>query len=697
MSGTLAYPALLLSQLIILALFGTTAMELSIGKGLLARPRRTLGGWLLVAGALYFGVMVVRYVIRMGLYPEERWTGGSIPIFFHLVLASFILIVAGYHRFQPIHGSDVAVRRSRSAQWIGRLGRGALGLFVLIGLALWITWQLAPTLLAHNLGARPAEYAVAIDRNVGLITTDGTRLKADVYHPRGAGTKTPTILVRLPGNKTFENGLKTDVVGRMWAERGYTFVVQGVRGRFGSSGEHYPFRDERKDGKETLSWLSKQPWWDGRLGMLGGSYFAYTQWVLADQKDPGPSAFLMQIASSDNHAMFYPGGAFSLESALYWASLSHGDRDVKPSTSALEKGFTGFPLREADDRAGHDVDFFNDWVDHPDKDAYWSAADGENRPAQLQSPVLLMGGWYDPYLPSLLQDFAVIREQARSDVADATRLIVGPWTHARTVVFPDGATPSGYRLESIRPAIAWFDQHLRGTDEPRMAPVRIYVMGEHRWRNEEEWPLARTRYTPYYLHGAGDANTLHGDGELRVVPSTEASSDSYVYDPLDPVPSAGGAMLGPRSGIALQNEVEQRTDVLVYTSPILEEAIEVTGPVELVLYVSTTAPRTDFTAKLVDVYPGGAAYNVSEGVLRRSYEEADTRVKIRVELWPTSILFRSGHRIRLEISSSSNPRFDRNPNTAQTISTAVSTIPARQTIYHGPALTSHLVLPIIPR
>lgn len=156
MSGTLAYPALLLSQLIILAVFGKTAMELSIGKGLLARPRRALGGWLLVAGALYFGVMVVRYLIRMGLYPEERWTGGSIPIFFHLVLASFILIVAGYHRFQPIHGSDVLVRRSRSGQWIGRLGRGALGLLVLIGLALWITWQLAPTLLAHNLGARPA-------------------------------------------------------------------------------------------------------------------------------------------------------------------------------------------------------------------------------------------------------------------------------------------------------------------------------------------------------------------------------------------------------------------------------------------------------------------------------------------------------------------------------------------------------------
>lgn len=230
-------------------------------------------------------------------------------------------------------------------------------------------------------------------------------------------------------------------------------------------------------------------------------------------------------------------------------------------------------------------------------------------------------------------------------------------------------------------------------------------MGRNTWREEATWPLPRTRYTPYYLHSSGRANTLNGDGILSLEPPGEEASDRFVYDPQNPVPSAGGAMLGPNAGIQPQNAVEQREDVLVYTTPPLAEAIEVTGPVQLRLQVSTTAPHTDFTAKLVDVHPDGTGYNVSEGILRRGYdnaigtdglEDTQTPTEIAIDLWPTSQVFFPGHRLRLEVSSSSYPRFDRNPNTGGNIPTERQSVTATQTVYHHTAAVSRLILPIIP-
>ncbi len=568
--------------------------------------------------------------------------------------------------------------------------------------------RFASSILAHQLGLRPAECAVRIERGVAMKTFDGITLVSDIYHPRRAG-RTPTILVRIPYAKTLVNTLFATVVGRMWAEQGYTVVIQGTRGRYQSGGVYDPLRYERQDGIETLRWIAKQSWFNGRLGMWGSSYFGYTQWVLADQIDPGPSALLIQLASTDFHGMFYPGGAFSLESALCWAVVSHGEKDRGadwPSPQELQAGYNGFPLVEADDRIVTDIPFFNDWVQHAERDEYWLAIDGENRARNLQAPVLLMAGWFDPFLPTQLHDFVRIRREAKPEVASATRLIIGPWAHARTVTFPGGLTPRNYRLESLAPSVAWFDQHLRssGTTVPETAPVRIYVMGENIWRDEQEWPLARTRYTSYYLRSAGKANSLTGDGVLSLTPPTlQEPPDTYLYDPRNPVSSAGGAMIGPRAGIARQNAIEARSDVLVYTTAPLEEDLEVTGPIQLVLYVSTTAPHTDFTAKLVDVHTDGSAYNISEGILRRSYSGpsgavgADRATEIQIDLWPTSVVFFKGHGIRLEVSSSNYPRFDRNPNTGRPIATETQPTVALQTLHHGRETPSHLILPVIPR
>jgi len=692
-SGVVSYPRLLAFQIAIIVLYSKVCLDFTRGRGFFVIPRRKLGLGLLSFGSVYLAVMLIRYVIRMSLYPHERWTGGSIPIFLHWVLASFLLTVGAYHwsqtRDQARHASIVNRRWARAIWAVGIA-------LVVVGVGQWARLQLAPTRLARQLGIRGPEFAVRAERGVRVRMTDGVELVCDVYHPRRA-QQPPTILVRIPLFRDLKHRLFSDIIGRMWAERGYTVVIQGIRGHYGSGGAYYPLRGERQDGIETLRWIAQQPWFHGRLGMWGGSYFGYTQWVLADQVNPGPSALMIQISSTDFHGMFYPGGAFSLESALYWAVWSASGRSDPPAPDVLQPGFEGLPLIEADDRVGKDIAYFNDWVTHAERDDYWSDIDGEGRPESLAAPVLSMAGWYDPYLPTQLNDFIRIRRGEKPSVAAASRLIVGPWSHARTVTLPGSIELRNYRLESLAPSVGWFDQHLQLRQAAASAPIHLYVMGANLWRDEQEWPLARARYTPFYLHSAGAANSAGGDGLLTLTPpASQEPPDRYAHDPNNPVPSQGGAMMGPRAGIRLQTNVERRPDVLVYSTAPLQEPMEVTGPVSLTLHVSTTAPSTDFTAKLVDVHPDGSAYNVTDGILRRMYEGAEQLTEIRIDLWPTSMVFLKGHRVRLEVSSSNYPRFDRNPNTGRQIATETETLLAHQTIHHSQEAPSRLVLPIIP-
>jgi putative CocE/NonD family hydrolase len=699
-SGAVAYPLLLASQIAIILVFATIALEVTTGRGVFAVPRRRAAVALLAIGSVYLAVMAIRYAIRMTLYPHERWSGGSIPIFFHWVLAGFVLVLGFYHRrFAPRLPTSLHPIRARAVQSV-------VWLLTILGVAGFVIYQLAPTLLARVLASRPAEYAVRIDRHVAMTTSDGVTLRADIYRPVRAGA-TPTILVRIPFSKTIENSLFATVVGRFWAERGYTAVIQGTRGRYESGGEYYPLMHERRDGLETLAWLNGQAWFDGRLGMWGGSAFGHTQWAVADRLPAGPSgrsALMVQISSTDFHGMFYPGGAFSLASALFWAIRSRGAEDGWPDAEALGRGAAGLPLLDADDRAGADVPFFNDWVGHPARDAYWQRIDGEDRAASLQGPVLLTAGWFDPFLPGQLADFVRIQRGARHDVAGATRLIVGPWAHAETVTLPGAGATRNYRLESLAPSVPWFDRNLRsmGPGAQPDSPVRLFVMGTNVWRDEPEWPLVRAIPMSWYLRSGGRANSASGDGGLSTTAPTEHEPpDTFASDPKDPVPTRGGAMLGSGSGVARQDDVELRRDVLVYTTAPLVDDVEVTGPLTATLYVATSAPHTDFTAKLVDVHRDGTPFNVSDGILRRQHTastdpaRADP-VAIEISLWPTSMVFRQGHRIRLEVASSNFPRYDRNPNTGAPIATATVTAVARQAVHHGPQAPSRIVLPVVP-
>jgi uncharacterized protein len=382
-SGVLPYPELLTAQILIILLYGKICLDFARAHGYFVTPRRRLGTNLLKFGSLYLGVMIIRYIIRMGLYAHERWIGGSIPIFFHWVLSSFLLVLGTYHWTRTQDSVQASPRlstlRTRMLHWSQIILIG-------LGVVLWAGYQLAPSILAREIGFRRAQFAVRVQSHAAMTTTDGTNLVAEIFHPQHT-VRTPTILVRIPLSRTFKNYLFVSIIGRMWAERGYTVVIQGTRGRYGSGGAFYPLRGERQDGIETLAWIAKQPWFNEKIATWGGSAFGYTQWAIADQANPGPSALSIYLASTDFHGMFYPGGAFSLYSALSWAGRSQGSQDVVdfPPSEEVSRAANGFPLVDADRRmVARDIPFFRDWVQHQDRDAYWVDIDGTARSTSLK-------------------------------------------------------------------------------------------------------------------------------------------------------------------------------------------------------------------------------------------------------------------------------------------------------------------------
>jgi len=559
-----------------------------------------------------------------------------------------------------------------------------------LGAVLFLAWlplldKIAGGFFLPTEQVRPARYSVSPARQMEFTTSDGVALAADVYHPIGL-KRSPTILVRIPLTDTVWNRVRTTSIARFWAARGYTIVMQGTRGRYHSGGVFEPLSHEREDGIETMRWLQHQPWYNGKVATWGGSAFGQTQWAIADQHDPGVGAFFVQIASSHFYTVFHPGGAFALESGLYWALNSNGPRDRDVDMAALDRGAKAFPTLMADNAAGAQVPFFDTWVQAARDSAYWRNADGEDRARHASAPMLLLGGWYDPFLPTMLQDFADLSaENASRD----TRLIIGPYAHAREIVWPGAKLAEPYRRASVAPALAWFDSRLAVTTAAlRMPRVRIFVLGENVWRDENEWPLARTNFTSLYLREGGRL--------LNEASQDRDAHDHYLYDPRNPVPTLGGAMIGPRGGVARQAPIGTRADVLSFVTPVLEKPVEITGPVRAVLWVATDAPSTDFTAKLSDVYPDGAAYNLVDGILRREYARG-AKTRIEIELGPISVLVPPGHRLRLDVSSSNHPRFDRNPNTGERAATATQTIVANQTLWRGAGAASEIVLPIIPR
>jgi putative CocE/NonD family hydrolase len=556
--------------------------------------------------------------------------------------------------------------------------------------------------LGCTLPAVPASVGTIKEFHVRIAMRDGVHLAANIFRPSQPG-RIPAILMRTPYNKG------DDITSHYQAfvDQGYAIVVQDVRGRYESDGLFQPLTQEPRDGDDTLNWIARQPWSDGKIGMMGGSYLGIVQWKVAILNNPHLKAIFPVVSGYDDYRdRFYSnGGAMKLGNRLLWMSGNVRARDFQPPE--FIQFVRAWPLRQADRVAtGLTCDWYQKSLDHPGYDSFWQSISTRAQIQRVRVPVFSVGGWYDNFVESDLEAYAALRRSS-----GLHRILIGPWPHNMSMKFRgvDFGRESTVALRGLQ--LQWFDQWLKSKDTPLLSrpPVRIFVMGANRWREEREWPLPRTRWTPVYLDSKGRANSLNGDGGLVWKAPRRKFRDGFVYDPVNPVPTLGGAVCcNPKVfawGPMDQRPVERRSDVLVYTSPPLHRDLEVTGPVRVVLYASTSARDTDFTAKLVDVFPNGEARNLTDGILRLRYRQSLEKpeianpaeiYKITIDAGPTSNVFLKGHRIRLEISSSNFPRFDRNPNTGRPIADETEMRNASQTVYHDRLHLSQVVLPVVP-
>jgi putative CocE/NonD family hydrolase len=551
---------------------------------------------------------------------------------------------------------------------------------------------------------------------------DGISLSADVFLPRKFG-RYPTILSRTPYDSLNATFMERAV---WWAQRGYAVVIQDCRGRFESGGFFRAFAQEPNDGYDTLEWLGYQRWSSGKVGMWGRSYGALTQWQVAPQKPPNLACLAPHVVPDDYFGEYhYVDGAFQLALAICAAAIWSTSNSLLETGSAElfnnQNVYRHLPLVELDVVViGREIAFWRDWLAHETNDEFWKRLSTVDNKNEIEVPCLQQSGWFDPYVRSAFRGYNSITAAGASELARANqRVIVGPWTHEE----PQGSTlgqldfGKAADMQLREEELRWFDKWLRdeesGFDDS--APIRIFTMGTNRWRYEQEWPLARAAYIDYYLHSGGRSNTLGGDGRLGLEPPSDELPDRFTYDPEEPVPTVGGvhsiqemtrrAEVPILAGPIDQRSIERREDVLVYTSNELEEDLEVTGPIELILFAASSGPDTDFTAKLVDVWPDGRAMSVTEGILRGRYRHRDDKPEalqsgeldeFKIRLYPTSQVFLRKHRIRIDISSSNFPRFSRNLNTGESIATATRIATARQTVAHSSRYPSRLHLPIVP-
>ena len=583
--------------------------------------------------------------------------------------------------------------------------------------------------------ARP-ENAILTERNVPMRTRDGVTLYADVWRPDAPG-RFPVLLIRTPYGKE-ARGPDPSGSHVFFARRGYVTVMQDCRGRFTSEGEYDPMFQEIADGYDAVEWAARLPWANGRVGTIGQSYPGLVQYAIAchDPLPPSLQAMAPISASSDVHAswIYHTGGAAmwgwnvpyaihkgrnTLERAGRADLLEQMDAYVEPGANFA------MPLREAwarhlpianwIDSLKEAAPYFAEHVRHADDGPYWHRLNVNRHAEQVSVPILHISSWYDIFAEGAPSAYRSIKERSRFPQArNGQRLIIGPWAHLFPYVAPtaQGTGEIDFGPEALidlhHTLLRWFDYWLKDIDTGIMAepPVSVFTMGENRWQTLEDWPPPQARPVRYFLHSDGRANSVHGDGALTTVPSGDEPPDRYTYDPDDPAPTLGGNNLAIPLGVADQRPVEERPDVLVFTSDPLDQPLQVTGPVTVELWAGSSAPDTDFTAKFVDVRPDGYAQNLLDGIIRARYRESASdpspiepgqAYRYTIDLWATSHVFLPGHRIRLEISSSNFPRFDRNLNTGGPFGDGAVGEPAQQTVYHQDAMASHLLLPVMPR
>jgi hypothetical protein len=567
--------------------------------------------------------------------------------------------------------------------------------------------------------AYPPTNDIHVENRVAVPMRDGVNLYADVYRPAADG-KYPVIVSRTPYST--ERAPASHELPVFFSRRGFVFVYQDVRGRHESDGVWEPFRNDIEDGYDTVEWAAKQPWSNGKVGMEGGSYLGQVQWRAAQAKPPHLVAIFPRVASTSiYHDWITVNGGWRLAFNFGWGPVRQESRIMQntgvhtmpegPVSQSYEQLVWHLPLDSMQEAAGRRAQFYRDWIAHPDYDDYWRLLNVEERFSDIQVPVHTMGGFFDIFAQGTLRGYQGVAKHGANETArKGSQMVIGPWEHGVSQKVGDVDWGPAALIDGEGLALRWFDYWLKGEKNgvDREPPVKIFVMGRNEWRLENEYPLAKTQYKPLYFASGGSANGAHGDGALGWSKPSGAESDTFVYDPANPVPSLGGANccgVGTTSGARDQRPNEHRGDILIYTSDLLAEPVEVVGPVKLKLFASSDAVDTDFVAKLVDVYPDGRTINVCEGILRARYRnslsnpeplEPGKVYEMEIDLIGTANQFGKGHRIRVHLTSSHFPQFSRNLNTGKPFGTSKDMKTAVQTVFHSTARPSHILLPVIP-
>ena len=539
---------------------------------------------------------------------------------------------------------------------------------------------------------------------------DGVHLAADVYLPPlvpGEADRWPIILMRTPYLKSSETALD---VARHYTSHGYAYVAMDVRGRGDSEGAFVPYVNDGRDGYDAIEWLATQPWSDGALGTVGGSYPGCIQWLTALEQPPHLRAMIVAVSPSDPFVENPTGEHSPMD--LCWLHFVSG-RTLQPMASVnWEDVYTHLPLLTMDERAGRANEHWRADLAHAQLDDYWEPRRYQHAFERVNVPVLHVSGWYDDeQIGTPLNFIGMTTRGATAEARASQRLLMGPWGHQINTKSKLGEVDFGQNaLIDLRgEQVRWFDRWLKSeadaADNAPEAPVRIFVMGANEWRDEQQWPLARTQWTRYHLHSGGRANSRFGDGSLAPILPDAEPTDSYRYDPARPVPfltEPTSAQIGGPDDYAA---VERRDDVLVYVTEPLAQDVEVTGAIKVDLYAASSAPDTDFTAKLTDIWPNGFVQRLCDGVVRARFREGMASPTLiepgkiyqyTIDCWHTAQVFKAGHRIGLEIASSAFPKFARNLNTGAPLGMTSEMAVAEQIIYHDADHPSALILPIIP-
>ena len=580
----------------------------------------------------------------------------------------------------------------------------------------------------------PPNYEIVFEHDVKVPMRDGVNLSANVWRPKAEG-KFPIVFIYLP----YDNGRRSavgsgDVIGRaeFFVPRGYVVVAIDARGRYDSEGQsylywHHDWKDGKFDGQDVYdchTWLGEQSWSSGKIGMTGGSYLGFSQWMGATLANKYLTTIIPYVSPDDHYDNVYPSGAMQLSNSLNLLAIlgehAHTNNDaLREFYWNWEEIYRHLPIRTMD-RAlfGQEDQLWQDLVDHPDNDEYWRLGVGF-RPApgkmgkgqydKVRVPTLNITGWYDQVSQATINNYLGMVQHGPRQLREKHHLLVGPWRHGvgpRVVGDLDYGPTAETDFNWIE--LRWYDYWLKGIENGMMSekPVTIFVMGENRWRSEAEWPLSYARDTLFYLHSDGRANTRFGGGRLTTEKPGDQDEDKFVYDPENPVPTSGGnvSMYPSFGGPRDQRGIQARADVLVYTSKPLESDVEVSGRVLAKIYAASSARDTDFTAKLVDVHENGYAQLLAEGIIRARYRDSFTEQKLlepgrvyeyMIDLWSTSHVFPKGNKIQVEISSSNFPKYDRNPNTGNEFGADSELQTASQTIFHNQEYPSHIVLPIV--